>query len=167
VHLVDEAGERVGVDTLDEGGVLTVFPEGRDPRADDQVVLLRIGLEDLRLPPEREGWTPRGYLAYSKVCTHAGCPVGMYQNVGYVLLCPCHQATFDVVRAAEPIFGPAARALPQLPLRIADDDTLVAAGEFSGPVGPGRWRLGEEATLPEDLGDPDAAARPDRGGIHG
>jgi ubiquinol-cytochrome c reductase iron-sulfur subunit len=145
VHLVDEAGRRIPADALDPGGILTVFPEGRDPAADDQVVLLRIEVGDLLLPAEREGWTPDGYVAYSKVCTHAGCPVGLYQNVGYLLLCPCHQATFDVARAAVPVFGPAARALPQLPLRIGDDDTLVAAGPFSGPVGPDRWRLGGEA----------------------
>lgn len=145
VALVDADGARVTVDSLDEGGILTVFPEGRDPRADDQVVLLRIGLADLRLPDERREWTPFGYVAFSKVCTHAGCPVGLYQNVGYVLLCPCHQATFDVVRGCEPIFGPAARALPQLPLRAATDGTLVAAGDFSAPVGPDRWRLGGDA----------------------
>ena len=145
VALVDATGERVTVETLDEGGALTVFPEGRDPRADDQVLLLRVGLEDLRLPSGREEWTPFGYVAFSKVCTHAGCPVGLYQSVGYVLLCPCHQATFDVVRGCEPVFGPAPRALPQLPLRVDDNEALVAAGDFSGPVGPGRWRLGGDA----------------------
>lgn len=141
MHLVDDAGERVPVDALDVGGVLTVFPEGREPKADDQVLLLRLAPGDLALPEGRGDWTPEGYIAYSKVCTHAGCPVGLYQNVGQLLLCPCHQATFDVVRGAVPVFGPAARPLPQLPLRVGDDDTLLAAGEFSGPVGPDRWRL--------------------------
>jgi ubiquinol-cytochrome c reductase iron-sulfur subunit len=141
VHLVDENGRRVPSDTLQFGGVLTVFPEGRAPAADDQVVLLRIPLEDLDLPAGRENWTPAGYVAFSKVCTHAGCPVGLYQDVGYLLLCPCHQATFDVVKGARSVYGPAPRDLPQLPLRIGDDGMLLAGGEFSGPVGPDRWRL--------------------------
>lgn len=143
VYLIDERGHRIASDTLDFGGVVTVFPEGRDPRADDQVVLMRIPLEDLDLPQGRANWTPEGYVAYSKVCTHAGCPVGLYQDVGYLLLCPCHQATFDVVQGAIPVFGPAPRELPQLPLRIDADGLLLAAGDFSGPVGPDRWRLGD------------------------
>lgn len=141
INLVDERGQHVAVDTLDYGGVLTVFPEGRDPAADDQVVLLRIPLEDLSLPEGRERWTPEGYVAFSKICTHAGCPVGLYQNVGYLLLCPCHQATFDVVRGAIPVFGPAPRELPQLPLRLGADGLLMAAGDFTGPVGPDRWNI--------------------------
>ena len=160
IHLVDEAGERIAVDTLDPGGMVTVFPEGRSPGADDQVALLRLEIGDLRLPRDREDWTPEGYIAYSKVCTHAGCPVGLFHNVGYVLICPCHQATFDVVRAAEPVFGPAARALPQLPLRIDADGTLMAAGEFSGPVGPGRWRLGGDLAPRRELGGTDAGTPP-------
>ena len=141
VRVVDERGRRVTVDALSFGGVLTVFPEGRDPAGNDQVVLVRVPVEDLLLPPEREEWTPEGYVAYSKVCTHAGCPVGLYQDVGLLLLCPCHQATFDVVRGARPVFGPAPRELPQLPLRLDDDGSLVADGDFSGPVGPDHWRV--------------------------
>ena len=138
VYVVDERGRRVTVDALSFGGVLTVFPEGPEPAANDQVVLLRVQVEDLVLPPGREQWTPEGYVAFSKVCTHAGCPVGLYQDVGLLLLCPCHQATFDVVRAARPVFGPAPRELPQLPLRL-EGDRLVAGGDFSGPVGPDHW----------------------------
>jgi ubiquinol-cytochrome c reductase iron-sulfur subunit len=143
IRVVDERGRRVTVESLAFGSVLTVFPEGHEPAANDQVVLLRIPPEDLALPPGREDWTPEGYVAFSKVCTHAGCPVGLYQNVGQLLLCPCHQATFDVVQGARPVFGPAARELPQLPLRLADDHTLLAGGDFSGPVGPDHWRVGE------------------------
>ena len=142
VHLVDERGRRVGVNALDFGSVLTVFPEGRDPTADDQVILLRIPSENLALPADRSEWTPEGYIAYSKVCTHAGCPVGLYQDVGLLLLCPCHQATFDVAQGARPVYGPAPRGLPQLPLQLLGGQ-LVAAGDFSGPVGPDRWRVGE------------------------
>jgi ubiquinol-cytochrome c reductase iron-sulfur subunit len=141
VHVVDERGRRVTVDALSFGGVLTVFPEGVEPAANDQVVLLRVPVDDLLLPPAREDWSPQGYVAFSKVCTHAGCPVGLYEDVGLLLLCPCHQATFDVVRGARPVFGPAPRELPQLPLRVDGDDTLVAGGPFSGPVGPDHWRV--------------------------
>ena len=148
--LVDEQGQPVTVDTLAIGSALTVFPQGRDPTADDQVILLRVPAEDLTPPRGRDDWSPHGYVAYSKVCTHAGCPVGLYQNVGYLLLCPCHQATFDVVRAATPVFGPAPRALPQLPLRVAEDGRLIATGDFSAPIGPDRWR---RAQRPRDAGD--------------
>ena len=88
----------------------------------------------------REDWGPDGYLVYSKVCTHAGCPVGLYQQETHQLLCPCHQSTFDVLHGAKPVFGPAADALPQLPIRIDPDGSLVARGDFSDPVGPVFWR---------------------------
>jgi len=142
VRLVDESGAAVTTTTLDVGGVLTAFPEGTDPAANDQVVVVRVPPDDLDLPDGRRDWTPEGYVAYSKVCTHAGCPVGLYQDVGYLLLCPCHQATFDVAQGARPVFGPAPRELPQLPLRVGEDDSLIAGGDFSAPVGPDRWRLG-------------------------
>jgi ubiquinol-cytochrome c reductase iron-sulfur subunit len=78
---------------------------------------------------------------YSKVCTHAGCPVGLYEAQRHELLCPCHQSAFDVLRGAEPTSGPAARALPQLPIAIAPDGTLVATGDFTGAVGPSYWEM--------------------------
>ena len=87
--------------------------------------------------PGREDWTPQNLAAFSKVCTHAGCPVGLYQNERRELLCPCHQSTFDVYDAARPVFGPAATSLPQLPLDVDDDGYVIAAGDFSGPPGPG------------------------------
>jgi ubiquinol-cytochrome c reductase iron-sulfur subunit len=83
---------------------------------------------------------PNGLIAFSKVCTHAGCPVGLYQAETHQLLCPCHQSAFDVLRAARPVSGPAAWPLPQLPLMVAADGTLRAGGDFSEPVGPGWWR---------------------------
>jgi ubiquinol-cytochrome c reductase iron-sulfur subunit len=77
-----------------------------------------------------------GLVAYAKVCTHAGCPVGLFRERDDALFCPCHQSTFDVRRGAEPTFGPAARALPQLPLAVDDEGYLVAAGDFTEQVGP-------------------------------
>ncbi|MGW0073453.1 QcrA and Rieske domain-containing protein, partial [Streptosporangium sandarakinum] len=79
-------------------------------------------------------------VAYSKLCTHAGCPVGLYVKQTQQLLCPCHQSLFDVLGGARPVAGPAARPLPQLPLGVGADGTLVARGGLSGPPGPGYWR---------------------------
>jgi ubiquinol-cytochrome c reductase iron-sulfur subunit len=78
-------------------------------------------------------------VAYSKICTHAGCPVGLYEAQRHQLLCPCHQSAFDVLRGAVPIFGPAARALPQLPLEIDESGALRAQRDFTEPVGPAYW----------------------------
>ena len=87
--------------------------------------------------PGREDWTPDGLVAYSKVCTHAGCPVGLYQAGEHLLLCPCHQSTFDVLDGARPVFGPATRSLPQLPLDgRRRRRSCVAQGDFTSPSGP-------------------------------
>jgi ubiquinol-cytochrome c reductase iron-sulfur subunit len=86
-------------------------------------------------------WAPDGLIAFSKVCTHAGCPVGLYEASSHQLLCPCHQSAFDVLRGARPSSGPADRALPQLPLMIDTDGVLRARGDFSSPVGPRTWNL--------------------------
>ena len=80
-------------------------------------------------------------MAYSKVCTHAGCPVGLYRAREHQLLCPCHQSTFDVLRGAVPVFGPAARPLPQLPISVDAEGYLVALGDFPDPIGPGFWDM--------------------------
>lgn len=88
------------LDTLQIGGVLTVFPEGSVGAADAQTVLLRLFETDIA--DGQEAPTPAGYLAYSKLCTHAGCPVGLYQQQAHVLICPCHQAAFDVLADARP-----------------------------------------------------------------
>jgi len=78
-------------------------------------------------------------VAYSKLCTHTGCPVGLYEAEDHLLLCPCHQSTFEVLAGARPVFGPATRALPQLPLGVDDEGFLVATGDFEGPVSAGFW----------------------------
>lgn len=124
------------------GGILVVFPEGShtDPVA-SQALLVRVEEKSLQLPEGRSGWTPKGYVAYSRVCTHAGCPVGLYQTEQHLLLCPCHQSTFSVLQGAKPTSGPAARPLPQLPLYVDDEGFLRAGGDFSEPPGPGFWRM--------------------------
>jgi ubiquinol-cytochrome c reductase iron-sulfur subunit len=139
VRLVDPFGEPVAVDRLAIDGVLTVFPDGHVDEEDGQTLLIHLRSGQLDPVPGREDWTVDDYIAFSKVCTHAGCPVGLYQEQEGLLLCPCHQSTFDVSQAAEPVFGPATRPLPQLPLALDDDGFLIATGDFSAPVGPGFW----------------------------
>ena len=108
-----------------------------------QTVLVRVE-PGLNKPAEgREDWAPDGLLAYSKVCTHAGCPVGLYRAQDKRLICPCHQSTFDVLRGATPVYGPAARPLPQLPIRLEADGTFTAEGDFPEPVGPSFWNLSQ------------------------
>ncbi|HVL27840.1 MAG TPA: Rieske 2Fe-2S domain-containing protein [Acidimicrobiales bacterium] len=138
-RLVDEEGRLVRVDTLTVGGTLTAFPENAERAGDSSVVLIRV--QDGRLTPRpgRESWSPRGYVAYSKICPHVGCPVGLYQADTHELLCPCHQSTFDVLDGARPRFGPATRSLPQLPLAVDREGYLIAQADFDEPVGPGFW----------------------------
>jgi len=140
-RLVDLEGNPVRLSAVQPGAVQTVFPEGEVGAADAQTLLLKVDAADLRLPPGREEWAPEGVLAYSKICTHAGCPVGLYRAESHELLCPCHQSTFDVLTGAEPTFGPADRPLPQLPIDVDEEGYLIATGDFSEPVGPGFWNL--------------------------
>ena len=137
--LVKSDGTKVHSTDLEVGGVLTVFPEGHAGGAISQSILIRPSFEDIVTKPGRETWGPQGYLAYSKVCTHAGCPVGLYQELTQQLLCPCHQSLFDVMTGANPVFGPAPRPLPQLPLEIDPQGYLRAQAGFDEPIGPGFW----------------------------
>jgi ubiquinol-cytochrome c reductase iron-sulfur subunit len=142
VRLAREDGTLVRVGDLDVGGIVTVFPEDHPDADDSQVVLVRVDPDELRPPPGREDWSPEGYVAYSKICTHVGCPVGLYRQTTHSLLCPCHQSTFDVLDGAQPIFGPATRPLPQLPLMVVENGLLAAQSDFTEPVGPGYWNRG-------------------------
>jgi ubiquinol-cytochrome c reductase iron-sulfur subunit len=103
------------------------------------VLLMRLQPEDLNETPERADWSYDGIVAYSKVCTHVGCPVALYEQQTHHLLCPCHQSQFDVANGAAVIFGPAARPLPQLPITVDDEGYLVARSGFTEPVGPSFW----------------------------
>jgi len=140
LRLVTDDGRPVLASEVPLEGLVTVFPDGEPGSADGQAVLVRVEPGSITPLPGREDWAPQGYVAYSKVCTHAGCPVGLYQAESHELLCPCHQSSFDVLRHAKPVFGPAAAPLPQLPLRIDAAGYLVAGGDFSEPVGPVFWR---------------------------
>lgn len=143
-RVVDGDGQPIRPGDLGVGTVRTVFPEGAIGRADAATLLIRVRPADLCLEGDRAGWAPEGAIGYSKICTHAGCPVGLYRAEDNALLCPCHQSTFDVLRGAVPTFGPAARRLPQLPMGIDDDGYLVALDDFPEPVGPSFWNVTHE-----------------------
>ena len=138
-RLVTADGFPVRSEDLVVGGVLTVFPDGHTDAADSQTVLLRVDPAIFSPLPGRENWSPEGHLAYSKICTHAGCPVGLYDAENHELFCPCHQSVFDVLDGAVPTAGPATRALPQLPIEVDQDGYLRARGDFPEPVGPTWW----------------------------
>jgi ubiquinol-cytochrome c reductase iron-sulfur subunit len=79
------------------------------------------------------------YYAYSKICTHLGCPASLYEAQDARLLCPCHQSQFNMLEYAKPIFGPATRALPQLPIAVNDEGYFYARHDFIEPIGPAFW----------------------------
>ena len=148
-RLVDEAGEGIDPGAIAVGSFVTAFPEGSDPREVGSPVIV-VGLKpaELHLPANRAGWAVNGIVAYSKICTHAGCAVGMLRYPLYEahspppgLVCPCHYSTFDPADGGSVTFGPAGRPLPQLPIRVGADGKLEAAGHMSGPIGPAWWSV--------------------------
>jgi ubiquinol-cytochrome c reductase iron-sulfur subunit len=147
VRLVTDPGNRpIKPSDLEIGAVaqvLPALPEGTERTLEnigkDAVLLIRIRPEEFNLNAERLSWTHNGIIAFSKICSHMGCAVALYEQQTKHLLCPCHQSTFDVTRAAKVIFGPAARPLPQLALTLDADGYLVAKQGFTEPVGPSFW----------------------------
>jgi ubiquinol-cytochrome c reductase iron-sulfur subunit len=146
-RLVDERGRPIRERDVREGEFLTAFPEGvPKERLDAPLIVIRLEPSSLRLPGDRADWAPEGILAFSKICPHAGCAVSMYRvpsnpelDPGPALVCPCHYSTFDPVRGGALVFGPAGRALPQLPLAVGAGGELAAAGPFREHVGPSWW----------------------------
>ncbi len=138
-RLVTADGNPIKVGDVQVDGVLTVFPDGSPDDAESQTILINVGSAPQQVRPGRHGWSVQGNVAFSKVCTHAGCPVGLYRSTSHQLLCPCHQSTFDVLDACRPVFGPATRSLPQLPLAVDSDGYLIAQSDYHEPVGPGYW----------------------------
>jgi ubiquinol-cytochrome c reductase iron-sulfur subunit len=142
-QLVDEGGRPLHADEIEEGTFYTAYAAHADrEQLGSPLVLVRLPLADLKLPGGRERWAPEGIVAFSKICTHAGCAVSLYREPLFpeaeprpALVCPCHYSTFDPATGGTVIFGPAGRALPQLPLAV-EGGLLRAAGNFSGPVGP-------------------------------
>ena len=146
-YLVTDPGDRrIRASDLEVGAVAQVLPETDDPEhrklndiAKDALLLIRLRPEEFNLDAERLSWTHEGIIAFSKICSHMGCAVALYEQTTKHLLCPCHQSTFDVTRAAKVIFGPAARPLPQLNITVDDEGYLVARTPFTEPVGPSFW----------------------------
>ncbi len=139
LRAVTDDGVPVRAADIALGGLVTVFPEGHPGSSDGQTVLVRVDPRRLRLPASRRSWAPEGLVAYSKVCTHAGCPVGLFEARRATLLCPCHQSTFAVLTGGDPLIGPAARALPQLPIMIDSEGYVVAQSDYREPIGPTFW----------------------------
>ncbi len=136
------------------GSMITIVPDGYQDNAEElakaTVILIRFAPGVLDIPTSYDGgtligtmnWTVDNIVAYSKICTHVGCPVALYEQTTHHILCPCHQSTFDAAHGANVIFGPAARPLPQLPLTTDSSGYLVAKSDFPQPVGPSFWERG-------------------------
>jgi ubiquinol-cytochrome c reductase iron-sulfur subunit len=146
-RLVTDPGDRpIKASDLEVGAVAQVLPElpqGTERTLEnigtDAVLLIRIRPEDFQLDAQRLSWTHEGIIAFSKICSHMGCAVALYEQQTKHLLCPCHQSMFNVREGAIPTFGPAPRPLPQLPLAVNSDGHLIAAAGYNEPVGPGYW----------------------------
>jgi ubiquinol-cytochrome c reductase iron-sulfur subunit len=146
-YLVTDPGDRrIKASDLEVGSVAQVMPEFANPKdrhlddiAKDALLLIRLRPSEFNLDRERLAMTYEGIIAFSKICSHMGCAVALYEQTTKHLLCPCHQSTFDVTRAAKVIFGPAARPLPQLDITVDSEGYLIARKPFSEPVGPSFW----------------------------
>lgn len=142
----DPSGTPIKASDLTLGSAFQVIPEGIndsehriEEKAKAAVLLVRLKPEDLGVSEGREDWNYDGIVAYSKICTHVGCPVSLYEQQTHHLLCPCHQSQFDLTREATVIFGPAKRPLPQLPITVDSEGYLIAQSDFREPIGPSFW----------------------------
>jgi ubiquinol-cytochrome c reductase iron-sulfur subunit len=146
-RLVTDPGDRpIKASDLEVGAVAQVLPEllpGQKRTLEDigkdAVLLIRLRPAEFQLNAERLSWTHEGIIAFSKICSHMGCAVALYEQTTKHLLCPCHQSTFDVTRAAKVIFGPSARPLPQLAITVDAEGNLIAKQPFTEAVGPSFW----------------------------
>jgi len=145
VPIVYSDGTRVSPNDIDAGGIATVFPgvPGGIKAGDSPTLLIR--LRPGQKVKARKGQADFGwgdFVAFSKICTHAGCPASLYEQQTGRLLCPCHQSQFDVLLDAKPVFGPATRSLPKLPIGVQVVDGrqyFVARGDFPEAIGPAFW----------------------------
>jgi ubiquinol-cytochrome c reductase iron-sulfur subunit len=149
--VVAETGQPIRPDELLVGTLVSAVPEGIDAVLEAEgnlnelakapVILVRMDPSEIKAE-QGANWDYQGILCFSKICTHVGCPISLYEQQTHHLLCPCHQSTFDLADAGHVIFGPAARELPQLAITVDTDGYLVAQGDFAQPVGPSFWERG-------------------------
>ena len=158
---IDPSGAPIRAADVTQGSVFHVMPDGwvghqaveehgaeaaMTSKAKDQVILVKLDPAKIKSQKQRD-WGYEGIVAYSKVCTHVGCPVALYEQQTHHLLCPCHQSTFDMTDDCKVIFGPAKRALPQLPITVDEEGYLVASDGFREPVGPSFFERGRPGLL--------------------
>jgi ubiquinol-cytochrome c reductase iron-sulfur subunit len=149
--VVDVTNEPVRPADLQIGGLISAIPENLpeveeeegslNERGKAAVILVRMAPDEIR-SQQGDNWDHEGILCFSKICTHVACPISLYEQQTHHLLCPCHQSTFDLADSANVVFGPAARALPQLAITVDDEGYLVARGDFAEPIGPSFWERG-------------------------
>ncbi len=125
-----------------EGEPLYEGVELQVAKAKAAVIIVRMQPDDIKPAKGRENWGVEGILCFSKICTHVGCPISLWEQQTHHLLCPCHQSTFDLADNGRVIFGPAARPVPQLPMAVDSEGYLVATSDFTEPVGPSFWERG-------------------------
>lgn len=150
--VIDPTERPVRPSDLPIGGLISAMPadlpevqheEGNlNSRAKAAIILVRMEPQEI-VSQQGENWDYGGILAFSKICTHVGCPIALYEQRSHHLLCPCHQSTFDLADSGNVVFGPAARRLPQLPITIDPEGFLVAVDGFAEPVGPSFWERGD------------------------
>jgi ubiquinol-cytochrome c reductase iron-sulfur subunit len=138
-RVVDAVGNLVRADDIEIGDLLNIYPEGWVGEPDSQGIIVRDELARFSPDAQPSPEPIEGVIAYSKLCTHMACPLGLYQQQSGTLLCPCHQALFDVLDGGRVLRGPASRPLPQLPLGVDADGVLIARGDFTEAVGTGFW----------------------------
>jgi ubiquinol-cytochrome c reductase iron-sulfur subunit len=146
--VVDVTGKPIKPEDLQIGTLVSASPEdldkvqeiegNQDARAKASIILVRMRPDEIK-SQQGSNWDYQGILAFSKICTHVGCPIALYQQRTHALLCPCHQSTFDLSDSGKVVFGPAAREMPQLPITVDSDGYLVAQSDFQQPVGPSFW----------------------------
>jgi ubiquinol-cytochrome c reductase iron-sulfur subunit len=155
-RLVDEHGKPYKASDIEENNFYTAFAEGSDKEAlSSSLVLVRLPTSSLELPRDLAHYPAAGIVAYSKICTHAGCAISLYRAPLFqadeptpALVCPCHYSTFNPADGGTVTFGPAGRKLPMLPLLIAPNGELRAAGNFDQPVGPSWWGVRDRKPRP-------------------
>lgn len=149
--VVDGTYQPVKATDLPVGGLISAVPadlleveeaEGNlNARGKAAIIVIRMDPKDI-VSQQGDGWDYQGILAFSKICTHVGCPIALYEQRTHHLLCPCHQSTFDLADSGNVVFGPAARRMPQLPIGVDAEGYLVAKSDFAEPIGPSFWERG-------------------------